>query len=71
MRLLTSSKTVLPGSGGYGLRILGRVPLSALRSIRARGTVLLHTSFRLCAGNDGRGKRAADLGTATSGAPGP
>jgi 3,4-dihydroxy 2-butanone 4-phosphate synthase/GTP cyclohydrolase II len=27
MRLLTSSKTVLPGSGGYGLRILGREPL--------------------------------------------
>lgn len=27
MNLLTSSKTVLPGSGGYGLRILGRVPL--------------------------------------------
>jgi 3,4-dihydroxy 2-butanone 4-phosphate synthase / GTP cyclohydrolase II len=27
MQLLTSSKTVLPGSGGYGLRILGRVPL--------------------------------------------
>jgi 3,4-dihydroxy 2-butanone 4-phosphate synthase/GTP cyclohydrolase II len=28
MLLLTSSKTVLPGSGGYGLQILGRVPLS-------------------------------------------
>jgi 3,4-dihydroxy 2-butanone 4-phosphate synthase/GTP cyclohydrolase II len=27
MHLLTSSKTVLPGSAGYGLRILGRVPL--------------------------------------------
>jgi 3,4-dihydroxy 2-butanone 4-phosphate synthase/GTP cyclohydrolase II len=27
MLLLTSSKTVLPGSGGYGLKILGRVPL--------------------------------------------
>ncbi len=27
MRLLSSSKTILPGSGGYGLRILGRVPL--------------------------------------------
>jgi 3,4-dihydroxy 2-butanone 4-phosphate synthase/GTP cyclohydrolase II len=27
MNLLTSSKTVLPGSAGYGLRILGRVPL--------------------------------------------
>ena len=27
MTLLTSSKTVLPGSGGYGLRILGRQPL--------------------------------------------
>jgi len=27
MTLLTSSKTVLPGSGGYGLRILGRAPL--------------------------------------------
>jgi 3,4-dihydroxy 2-butanone 4-phosphate synthase/GTP cyclohydrolase II len=27
MHLLTLSKTVLPGSGGYGLRILGRVPL--------------------------------------------
>jgi 3,4-dihydroxy 2-butanone 4-phosphate synthase/GTP cyclohydrolase II len=27
MWLLTSSKTVLPGSGGYGLRILGREPL--------------------------------------------
>jgi len=27
MNLLTSSKTVLPGSGGYGLRILGRTPL--------------------------------------------
>lgn len=27
MLLLTSSKTVLPGSGGYGLQILGRVPL--------------------------------------------
>jgi 3,4-dihydroxy 2-butanone 4-phosphate synthase/GTP cyclohydrolase II len=27
MKLLTSSKTVLPGSGGYGLRILGREPL--------------------------------------------
>ena len=27
MELLTSSKTVLPGSAGYGLRILGRVPL--------------------------------------------
>jgi 3,4-dihydroxy 2-butanone 4-phosphate synthase/GTP cyclohydrolase II len=27
MLLLTSSKTVLPGSGGYGLRIVGRVPL--------------------------------------------
>jgi 3,4-dihydroxy 2-butanone 4-phosphate synthase/GTP cyclohydrolase II len=28
MLLLTSSKTVLPGSTGYGLQILGRVPLS-------------------------------------------
>ena len=28
MLLLTSSKTVLPGSAGYGLRILGRVPLA-------------------------------------------
>ena len=28
MLLLTSSKTVLPGSAGYGLRILGRAPLS-------------------------------------------
>ena len=27
MNLLSSSKTVLPGSAGYGLRILGRVPL--------------------------------------------
>jgi 3,4-dihydroxy 2-butanone 4-phosphate synthase/GTP cyclohydrolase II len=27
MLLLTSSKTVLPGSAGYGLRIVGRVPL--------------------------------------------
>jgi 3,4-dihydroxy 2-butanone 4-phosphate synthase/GTP cyclohydrolase II len=27
MLLLTSSKTVLPGSGGYGLKILGRAPL--------------------------------------------
>jgi 3,4-dihydroxy 2-butanone 4-phosphate synthase/GTP cyclohydrolase II len=27
MMLLTSSTTVLPGSGGYGLKILGRVPL--------------------------------------------
>ncbi|THD62398.1 3,4-dihydroxy-2-butanone-4-phosphate synthase [Phenylobacterium sp.] len=27
MTLLSSSKTVLPGSGGYGLRILGRQPL--------------------------------------------
>ncbi|THD66174.1 3,4-dihydroxy-2-butanone-4-phosphate synthase [Phenylobacterium sp.] len=27
MKLLTSSQTVLPGSGGYGLRILGREPL--------------------------------------------
>lgn len=27
MHLLTSSKTVLPGSGGYGLRILARQPL--------------------------------------------
>jgi 3,4-dihydroxy 2-butanone 4-phosphate synthase/GTP cyclohydrolase II len=27
MLLLTSSKTVLPGSGGYGLRIVGRQPL--------------------------------------------
>ena len=27
MLLLSSSKTVLPGSGGYGLQILGRVPL--------------------------------------------
>jgi 3,4-dihydroxy 2-butanone 4-phosphate synthase / GTP cyclohydrolase II len=27
MQLLTSSKTVLPGSAGYGLRIVGRVPL--------------------------------------------
>ncbi|WP_309605415.1 3,4-dihydroxy-2-butanone-4-phosphate synthase [Phenylobacterium sp.] len=27
MLLLTSSKTVLPGSAGYGLRILGRAPL--------------------------------------------
>ncbi|MFI4966140.1 MAG: 3,4-dihydroxy-2-butanone-4-phosphate synthase [Caulobacterales bacterium] len=27
MKLLTSSKTVLPGSGGYGLHILGREPL--------------------------------------------
>ena len=26
MLLLTSSQTVLPGSGGYGLRIVGRVP---------------------------------------------
>jgi 3,4-dihydroxy 2-butanone 4-phosphate synthase / GTP cyclohydrolase II len=28
MLLLTSSATVLPGSGGYGLKILGRVPLA-------------------------------------------
>ncbi len=28
MLLLTSSQTVLPGSGGYGLKILGRVPLA-------------------------------------------
>jgi 3,4-dihydroxy 2-butanone 4-phosphate synthase/GTP cyclohydrolase II len=28
MLLLTSSKTVLPGSAGYGLQILGRVPLA-------------------------------------------
>jgi 3,4-dihydroxy 2-butanone 4-phosphate synthase / GTP cyclohydrolase II len=28
MRLLTSSATQLPGSGGYGLRILDRVPLT-------------------------------------------
>ena len=28
MLLLTSSKTVLPGSTGYGLQILGRVPLA-------------------------------------------
>jgi len=28
MLLLTSSKTVLPGSAGYGLKIVGRVPLS-------------------------------------------
>jgi 3,4-dihydroxy 2-butanone 4-phosphate synthase/GTP cyclohydrolase II len=28
MLLLTSSQTVLPGSGGYGLKILGRVPLT-------------------------------------------
>ena len=27
MKLLSSSKTVLPGSAGYGLRILGREPL--------------------------------------------
>ncbi|HEY8615523.1 3,4-dihydroxy-2-butanone-4-phosphate synthase [Phenylobacterium sp.] len=27
MRLLTSSSTVLPGSGGYGLKIVGRQPL--------------------------------------------
>jgi 3,4-dihydroxy 2-butanone 4-phosphate synthase/GTP cyclohydrolase II len=27
MLLLSSSQTVLPGSGGYGLKILGRVPL--------------------------------------------
>lgn len=27
MLLLTSSKTILPGSAGYGLRIVGRVPL--------------------------------------------
>jgi 3,4-dihydroxy 2-butanone 4-phosphate synthase / GTP cyclohydrolase II len=27
MLLLTSSQTVLPGSGGYGLKIVGRVPL--------------------------------------------
>jgi 3,4-dihydroxy 2-butanone 4-phosphate synthase/GTP cyclohydrolase II len=27
MLLLTSSATVLPGSGGYGLKIVGRVPL--------------------------------------------
>ncbi|WP_257818985.1 hypothetical protein [Phenylobacterium sp. J367] len=27
MRLLTSSATVLPGSAGYGLKIVGRVPL--------------------------------------------
>ncbi|HEV2530153.1 3,4-dihydroxy-2-butanone-4-phosphate synthase [Phenylobacterium sp.] len=27
MTLLTSSKTVLPGSAGYGLKILGRMPL--------------------------------------------
>ena len=27
MLLLTSSQTVLPGSAGYGLKILGRVPL--------------------------------------------
>ena len=27
MVLLTSSKTVLPGSGGYGLQILDRAPL--------------------------------------------
>ena len=27
MELLSSSKTVLPGSGGYGLRIVGRRPL--------------------------------------------
>ena len=27
MLLLTSSQTVLPGSGGYGLQIVGRVPL--------------------------------------------
>ncbi|RAK58247.1 3,4-dihydroxy-2-butanone-4-phosphate synthase [Phenylobacterium deserti] len=27
MQLLTSSQTVLPGSGGYGLKIVGRVPL--------------------------------------------
>ena len=27
MKLLTSSATLLPGSGGYGLRILDRVPL--------------------------------------------
>ena len=27
MLLLSSSNTVLPGSAGYGLRILGRVPL--------------------------------------------
>jgi 3,4-dihydroxy 2-butanone 4-phosphate synthase/GTP cyclohydrolase II len=27
MRLLTSSQTVLPGSAGYGLKIVGRVPL--------------------------------------------
>jgi 3,4-dihydroxy 2-butanone 4-phosphate synthase/GTP cyclohydrolase II len=27
MMLLTSSKTVLPGSGGYGLKIVGRLPL--------------------------------------------
>ena len=29
MLLLSSSATVLPGSGGYGLNILGRVPLEA------------------------------------------
>jgi 3,4-dihydroxy 2-butanone 4-phosphate synthase/GTP cyclohydrolase II len=28
MLLLTSSQTVLPGSAGYGLKIVGRVPLS-------------------------------------------
>jgi 3,4-dihydroxy 2-butanone 4-phosphate synthase/GTP cyclohydrolase II len=28
MLLLTSSQTVLPGSGGYGLKIVGRVPLA-------------------------------------------
>jgi 3,4-dihydroxy 2-butanone 4-phosphate synthase/GTP cyclohydrolase II len=28
MLLLTSSKTVLPGSAGYGLKIVGRVPLT-------------------------------------------
>ncbi|MFN3583670.1 3,4-dihydroxy-2-butanone-4-phosphate synthase [Phenylobacterium sp.] len=28
MLLLTSSATVLPGSGGYGLKIVGRVPLA-------------------------------------------
>jgi 3,4-dihydroxy 2-butanone 4-phosphate synthase/GTP cyclohydrolase II len=27
MLLLTSSQTVLPGSAGYGLKIVGRVPL--------------------------------------------
>jgi 3,4-dihydroxy 2-butanone 4-phosphate synthase/GTP cyclohydrolase II len=29
MRLLTSSQTVLPGSAGYGLRIVGRVPFES------------------------------------------